>query len=151
MLADDKAGVILNEDGVPQAIPGFPVIRLTRDAVNKLRYPVRRLPTPAELAKYVLPVEQFCAESLPLRAAYALTAHNRTDICFEPLQSLDQFEVLNRHTYQRRFLHQPEQRRAHFRILGAVSNHARVTRVLRPSHPCRIDELKARIEEDLAR
>jgi hypothetical protein len=151
MLADDKAGVMVNEAGVPQAMPGFPVVRLTQDAVTQLRYPVGGCQLQQSSEKYVLPVKQFSPEPLPLRAAYALTAHNRTDIRLEPLPSLDQFEVLNRHTYQRRFLHQAEQRRTHFRILGVVSNHAKVTRVLRPDHRCQIDALKARIVEDMAR
>lgn len=151
MLADDKAGIILNEDGAPQAVPGFPLIRLSEDAVKELRYPVHGCQLQQSLEKYVLPVARFYAKPLPLRAAYSLNVHNRTDIRLEQLQTLDQFQVLNRHTYRRRFLRQAEQRQAHFRILGAVSNHARVARVLRPDYPRLIDELRARIEEDMVR
>jgi hypothetical protein len=39
MLADDKAGLVLNQDGIPEAMSGCPVIRLTRHAVSELRYP----------------------------------------------------------------------------------------------------------------
>ena len=151
MLADDKAGIIVNEDGAPLVLPGFPLIRLTEAAVKEVRYPVDGCQLEQSLAKYVLPVAQFCARPLPLRAAYSLNAHNRPDIRLEQLQTLDQFQVLNRHTYRRRFLHQADQREAHFRILGAISNRARVARVLRPDYPCLIDELRARIEEDMVR
>ena len=151
MLADDKGGIILNEDNAPQVVPGFPLIRLTEDAVKELRYPVHGYQRQQGLDKYVLPVAQFYPKQLPLRAAYSLNVHNRTDIRLEQLQTLDRFQVLNRHTYRRRFLHKVEQRQAHFRMLGAVSNHARVARVLRPDYPCLIYELRARIEEDMVR
>ena len=151
MLADDKAGIILNEDGAPQVMPGFPLIRLTEDAVKELQYPVHGCQRQQGLEKYVMPVAQFYPKQLPLRAAYSLNVHNRMDIRLEQLQTLDQFQALNRHTYRRRFLHKAEQRQAHFHILAAVSNHARVVRVLRPDYPCLIDELRARIEEDLVR
>ena len=151
MLADDKAGIMLNEDGAPRVMPGFPLIRLTEDAVKALRYPVQGCQRQQGLEKYFLPVAQFYPKQLPLRVAYSLNVHNRMDIHFERLQTLDQFQVLNSHTYRRRFLHEAEQRRAHFRVLGAVSNQVRVVRVLRPHYPCLIDELRARIEEDMVR
>ena len=151
MLADDKAGVVLDEDGVPRVMPGFPIIRLTEDAAHVLRYPVHGGERQQGLEKYVLPVARFCSTPLPLRAAYSIAVHNRADLCLEPLQRLDRFQTLNRQTYRRRFLQSAEQRQSHFRILGAVSNQARVARILRPDHSGLIDELSARIEEDMVR
>ena len=151
MLADDKAGIILDEEGAPQVMPGLPLIRLTEDAVKELRYPVHGCERRESLEKYVVPVPQFCAKPLPLGVAYSLGVHNRADIRLEQLQTLDRFQVLNGHTYRRRFLHQAEQRLAHFRILGAVSNQARVARVLRPDYPCLVEQLASLIEEDIVR
>ena len=151
MLADDKAGITLNADGVPQALPGLPFIRLAADAVAALQYPVHDSHRRRGLDKYVIPVEQFHTTPLVVRGAYSLNAHNGTDIRLERLHTLDRFQALNRDVYRRRFMHHAEQRRAHFRILGAVSNHASVARVLRPGHPYVIDQLRECIEEDLAR
>jgi hypothetical protein len=151
MLADDKAGITLNEDGMPQALPGLPCIRLAEDAATTLQYPVHDSQRRRGLDKYVVPVEQFHTTPVVLRGAYSLSAHNGSDIRLEQLPTLDRFQALNRNTYRRRFIQQTEQRHAHFRILGAVSNHARVARVLRPGHPYLIDQLRECIEEDLAR
>jgi hypothetical protein len=151
MLADDKAGIRAAGDGTPQVMPGFPLVRLTEDAANQLRYPVRGAGLHRSLGKYVLPVSQFCANPLPLHAAYLLAPQNRADICLEPLESVRQFQVLNSSTYRRRFLQQADQRLAHFRMLEAASHQARVTRVLRPVSGWSIDELTARIEEDMLR
>jgi hypothetical protein len=151
MLADDKAVIALNEAGLPQALPGFPLLRLTAEAVKELQYPTQGAELRHSLEKYVLPVTQFCAAPLPLHAAYALSAHNQTDIRLEPLPLLERFQVLNRHTYRRRFMHNAEQRQAHFRLLSAAANQARVTNVRRPDYPCLLAELAARIEEDWAR
>lgn len=151
MLADDKAGIVVDDCGVPLALPGFPLIRLAEDAVNKLQFPVNGSRPSHGLEKYVLPVSQFFAQPTPLHAAYSLNAHNRADIGVEALQSVDAFQTLRRHTYRRRFVRAAAQRQAHFRLLGAASRHARVARVVRPDHPRLFDELRARIEEDFER
>jgi hypothetical protein len=150
MLSDDKAGVVLDDRGGPQIVPGLPQIRLARDAVNTLRYPVNGCQLVHSLDKYVLPVAGFSPTPLGLYAAYSLSAHNRTDIRVEHVSPLDRFQLLNRYTYRRRFMRQTSQRQAHFQLLGAVAGQTRVARVVRPDHPCLIDELRARIEEDLA-
>ncbi len=151
MLADDKAGLIADENGIVKAIPGFPRVRLTKDAVGKLQFPVRDAEYNQELGKYILPVERFCTEILPVKAAYALSLHNRTDVIFESLTPFEQFEILNYNTYRRRFLLEDSQRRSHFKILSALSKQIQVSKILRPETPNLIDELVERIEEDIAR
>src|SRR5262245_24055614 len=59
MLADDKAGIVVDGDGVPWAVPGYPLIRLSEDAVNKLQFPANGSRLRHSLDKYVLPVAQF--------------------------------------------------------------------------------------------
>lgn len=151
ILADDKAGIALDENGVAQTLPGFPRIRLTKDAVEKLQFPTENAAFNAELDKYVVPVENFCTETIPVKAAYSLSVHNKSDIILEPLDAIEKFETLNYHTYRRRFMREPSQREAHFQILGALSKQVRCSTVVRPVHPNLIDELVARIEEDFAK
>jgi len=151
MLADDKAGIVLDKDGKAQVLPGFPRVRLTKRAVKKLEFPVRENEFNEELEKYIIPIEKFCAEPLPVKAVYSLNVHNKTDIILEPLQRLEQFETLNYYTYRRRFSHEASQRQAHFQILNALSKQTRVVRVSRPEHPVLIDELVERVAEDFAR
>jgi hypothetical protein len=150
MMSDDKAGITLDERGVPYVMPGLPFIRLTHEAATALRYPVDENQLRHRLDKYAVPVERFHSTAVVLRAAYALNAHNRSDIRLEELQTLERFNLLNRHVYRRRFVQKGPGRQTHFEILGAVSNRARVVRVFRPEYPRLIDELRARIEDDLA-
>lgn len=151
MLADDKAGIVVDENKIARAIPGFPRVRLTENAVGKLQFPAQDADYNRELGKYVSPVENFCRETLPVKAAYALGVHNRPEVILKPLAPFEQFEVLNYNTYRRRFLLEIGQRRAHFDNLSALSKQIRVSKVSRPEFPVLIDELVARIEEDIAR
>jgi hypothetical protein len=151
MLADDKAGICLTGDGVVRAMPGLPLIRLTEAAAEKLRYPVQGGQKRQRLDKYVVPVEQFSKNPITVRAAYSLVAHNQQYIRLEPLDTLASFQALNRYTYMRRFVEMTEGRQSHFRILSEASRQVRVTRALRPAHPFLIEELRAQIEEDMAR
>lgn len=151
MLADDKAGIVVNKDSIAQVMPGLPFARLTKETVEELKLPALESQFNRGLGKYVLPVERFRAEPLKVHAAYSLNVHNRDDIRLEQLLRIEQFHILNRHTYRRRFLHRAEQRQSHFEILGALSNQARVTRVFRPDNSRLIGDLVDRIEEDLER
>lgn len=151
MLSDDKAGITLDDSGRIQVLTGFPRVRLTKNVVEKLRFPVREADFNGELDKYIIPVEKFCSEPQPVKAAYALAVHNRTEIVIEPLPVIEQFETLNYHTYRRRFILQKTQRETHFRILKALTGEIAVKQITRPVHPFQIEELVERIEEDLAR
>jgi hypothetical protein len=66
MLSDDKAGVVLDDNGGPQVLPGLPLIRLAHDAVSVLRYPMNGCQLRHGLEKYVLPVASFSPTPLRL-------------------------------------------------------------------------------------
>jgi hypothetical protein len=149
MLTDDKAGIVVDSEGSPVALPGMPFVRLTKDSVDKLGFPVNGLRPNQGLNKYVVPVDSFCEGPIPVRAAYSMRPHNRTDIQVEPVDSIDRFETLSSQIYRRRFIHNSHQRESAFRTLGAVASRTGVARLRWPDHPCRLDELVSRIEEDL--
>ena len=149
MIADDKAGIVVNNDGIVQVLPGLPFARLSRETVEEIAMPVQESQFNRELGKYVLPVENFCTEPLEVHAAYSLNIHNRDEIRLETLPPIEKFHVLNWHTYRRRFLHRTEQKQKHFEILGAMSKQAGVSRLFRPDNTKLIGELVNRIEEDL--
>lgn len=151
MLADDKAGIIIGNDGTALALPGFPHARLTEETVKELNYPVGELPVNEKVGKYIVPVANFCAEPLRVHAAFSLNPYNQSEIRLESLQILDSFQILNRSTYRRRFLHHSEQRKAHFKTLGAVSKQAKVIKVFRPDNANLIGELADKIEEGFSR
>src|SRR5205814_54954 len=98
-----------------------------------------------------VPVARFRSEPVPLFAAYSLNVHNRSELREERLQGMDRFHALNRDVYRRRFIQKTQLRRTHFRILSAVADCARITRVTRPDDPSAVQNLAARIEQDLDR
>jgi len=151
MLADDKAGIVANQSGVAEVLPGFPRARLTRQTVVELNYPVEGLEIMPGIGKYVVPVARFCEQSVPVFAAYSLYVYNQTEVRLETLPPLDAFPVLNRHIYRRRFSQSVEKRRAHFSTLGVLSKQARTVRVFRPDDKRQIDNLADRLEEDFSR
>lgn len=150
ILADDKAGIVLDANGIAEVLPGFPRLRLTKDAIKKLRFPIQDATFNRGLEKYLVPVERFGAKRLRVKAAYSLGVHNKPDVILEQLEAMQRFETLNYHTYRRRFLREPSQRMAHFQSLNALSKQVRAVRVIRPDYPNLLDELVARIEEDFA-
>lgn len=150
MLADDITVVQFGADGVPVAIPGYPCTRLWADAAAKLDHPtelLRRVREP--LDKYLLPVHQFCAEALPLRAIFALGIHNETDIRVESLEPMDGFQVLAFHTYRRRFVDALGVGQPHFRLVSAVAKEVPLTRITRPTSPFLLQPLVDCIEAQL--
>ncbi len=148
MLADDKAGIIVDENGVSKAMPGFPYARLTVQTVKELNYPVNGLKVNEGIGKYIVPIKNFCSVPIKVQAAYSLKVYNKSEIALESLPVMDAFQVLNRRTYRRRFMHRTEQLQSHFEIIGALSRQVRVSRVFRPDDASRIEELADRIEED---
>ncbi|NNE99287.1 MAG: hypothetical protein HKN25_09745 [Pyrinomonadaceae bacterium] len=149
MLSDDKAGIVLTGSGVAQVLPAFPTMRLTKKTVEELGYPVNGAEISPGLGKYVIPVRQFCQEPLPVHAAYAITAHNKSTMHFQELDDFGVFQNLNRNTYRRKFVHSNSLRRAHFDNLTALSGQARVVEISRPDDTSMIGEMVDRIEEDM--
>ncbi len=151
MMADDVVGIALDDQKRPLVLPAFPYTRLWHDTATVLHYPVeqnQRLRQ--DMDKYVLPVDHFPCEPLPLRTVYALTLHNKPHICMERAAALDVFNLLQRFTYRKRFIRGLGQDQHHFQLLTAVAETTRANTVIRPVHPVLINELADRIEEDLA-
>ena len=147
MLTDDKAAIVVGEDGVARVIPSFPYSRLSAESAEQLNFPLKKEWFKSNLGKYVYPVENFCNEPLNVHAAFSINPFNGSEISFETLPNLDRFHTLNRHTYRRRFIHQDIQRKKHFETLGALASQTKVIKVLRPDDPALINELTNRLEE----
>lgn len=150
MLAEDKAGIVVDDAGMPQVMPGSPLVQLTRESVSALRYQVDESQLWGSGEKYVVPIQRFSPRPELLAAAYSLGTHTRGDILLEPLAPLDRFQVLKRHVYRRRLIPRAAGRQRHFQILGTVAAQIRVARVVRPEYPVLLDQLVDRIERDLA-
>ena len=153
MMVDDVCGVVLDTEGTPQVLPGYPRTRLWLDAAQKLEQDTDTMArTRPEMEKYErqLP-EQYWDRPAPLRAIYLLTTNNENKLNLTPEPPIHTFRIVLHNTYRQQFLDGLEMRTPHFRLVAAVARQTRVTRVTRPSYPFRLTELADMIEHDLAR
>lgn len=150
MLTDDKAVLIRRADGIVEVRPGYPAVRLTAAATEKLGFPVGGEELQPGPSKYMLRVERFCSTPQPIRAVYHLSAHGNGDIRIDGVSGAQSTALLAANLYRPRNIRLAQQRAAVFHALTAISARARVARVQRPEHPYLLDELAGSIERDLA-
>ena len=151
MLADDVAGVVLDADGRPVALPAFPCLRLWADVLDKLAWPGRaRSRVRPGLDKYLVPVDdRFRSAPLPVRAVCRLSSHAGDGVEVEAAPAADAFSWLLRSVYRRNFLRGLGQHPACFRTVTALAKRVPALFVARHSWPLRLDALADRIEEYL--
>ena len=150
LVGDDVTAVVLR-DGAATAVPGFAALRLWRHTLDKMRVADRAgARVRGTLEKYWVSAPRFCGESLPVRAAFELTSHNRPDIRIEPVAPGEAFSVLTKHAHRRRVMDALGQRPAHFHAAAAIARAVPVMRVTRPDHPFLLEELADRVEARVA-
>ena len=143
LLADDVTGVVAPAAGGVLALPAFPRLRLWADALQPAdrRQRVRR-----NLEQYWKPAASFCDTPQPVRAAFVLESHNRTDFDVAPVPSSRAFWKIWAHTYRKRLLDALGQRHTHYRIGMALAQGVPFVRIRRPDYPFRLAALADRIE-----
>ena len=151
MLADDVAGVVLDADGRPVALPAFPCLRLWADVLDKLAWPERaRSRVRPGLDKYLVPVgDRFRSTPLPVRAVCRLSSFAEDGVEVETAPAAGTFSWLLRSVYRRNFLRGLGQHPACFRTVTALAKRVPALFVARHSWPLRLDALADRIEEYL--
>ncbi|MCT7958519.1 hypothetical protein [Laspinema palackyanum] len=150
MLADDKTAIVLDEEGYPLVIPGYPSTRLWAEAVAKLNYSFSDLPrVRPNLDKYIQRVDCFCRQSVPLYAIYVLESHQGQDIQLEAVEDMHRFTSLYQHYYRKEWLRGLNLHLLHFQITTLVAKTTRITRIVRPQHLFLLDELANRVDEDI--
>jgi len=150
MLADDIAGIVIDESGRMTVLPGYPQIKIWADAAERLgvsRENLQRIRPRFE--KYAMsPESGLAAIPVPLYAIYTLQTYNEADIRIEPLVGTARFAAIRQNTYRERFLDGLGVRPAHFRMAAAVAGTERFARVSRPRHPFMVEEIADKIEKD---
>ncbi len=148
VLSDDVCAV----DEQLRAVPGYPQIKLWRDATARLDMDtdfMRQIRLQVE--KYAFkPEKLFCTRALPLVAAYFLSTHNLKTFEFEDLAGMKTFNPLRNNTYRIRYLKGMGLESEHLARIGALSRQVGVTRITRPNSGFRLEELVDHILEDLA-
>lgn len=150
MLADDVSGIVLDKQGCPQVLPGFPASRLFADSAAKLNRSTEGVSqVRASLNKYIFPIDNFCAESLPLFRVYVLTNHEGAKIELQPIdKSIDKLSCFLVNTYRNLFVRAIGWEKEQFKLISQVINKTSVIKVTRPTQAFLLDRLAKRIEEN---
>jgi len=149
MLADDVTAIDVDATPGPLAYPAFPRTRLSGASVDQLGLPTESLPRDWHRDKYQVPVENFCAETLPVHAIYDLDVHQAEDIRVGPVGGAERFAIVINNTYRYGFLEILGLRQIHFQAAARLATAVDVNRVTRPESPFLIDQLVDRLQERL--
>lgn len=152
MIADDIAGIVLDPACRPMVLPGYPQIKIWTDAAERLgvsKESLRRLRPRFE--KFAMSSVSGIADvPLPLGTIYTLHIHNEADIRIEALEGSARFAAVRQSTFRESFLDILGTRPAHFRLVAAVANTARLSRVFRPRYSFTVEGIADMIEKDWA-
>ena len=150
MLADDVSGIVLDEKGCPQVLPAFPSSRLFADSAAKLKRSTKGVSqVRASLNKYVFPINNFCAESLPIHRVYVLTSGEQPEIELRSVQkNIDKLSYFLVNTYRKVFVKAIGWEKEEFNLISQTIHKTSVVKVTRPTQGFLLDELVEAIEED---
>ncbi len=127
VLSDDVVPV----DAAGRALPGWPRVKLWRDALDRLGVAADGLSrVRAEHAKFHLPLERPALAPLPVRWVYVLDRHDGP-LRLVPVTGAAVFDALHEHAYRNELL-VGAYRRAHLTRAAAVAATARLARLDRP-------------------
>ena len=130
VLADDVVPI----DTTGRALPGFPRIKLWRDAADHLEVETATLQRLRPgLSKFNYPLDSmFERQPLPVRWIYLLDKGQVEQPQFLPMEGMQRFMPLLHNTYRRRFVVGMGREKDHLRLCGVLAGSAHVVRAQRP-------------------
>jgi hypothetical protein len=130
VLSDDVVPV----DAVGRGLPGYPRIKLWRDALESLGLEPHRFDRIAPShEKYHVPIERGDLSPLPVRWIYSLETHEGPDLELACVVGIGAFSLLNEHTYRRELIHDQATSGQHLRQCAQLAGQARVVQIIRPA------------------
>lgn len=149
MLSDDVTAIDMECQSGPVAFPSFPSMRLGTDSAAHIGREVDSLPRVRYTDKYVVPVENFCSEPLPVHAIYALGVHDEPDIRVERVDAQRRFSIVANNTYRYGFLDSLGLRQFHFKAAAQLAKSVEVYQIIRPASTFMLEELVDRLGVEL--
>ena len=147
ILADDVTPITPNH----HVLPGYPRIKLWRDAATKLGLDTSRMRHVfTNIQKFEYPIEgSFGEEPLPVRWIYILGSAEIQRMSLEPIRGMARFLPLYNNTYRTEFLDMMSLRPEIMKLCGKLAGRIRLIRVTRPNVGFDVDALINRIVEDI--
>ena len=128
ILTDDVCAVKVEEGGNPSIIPGFPSLKLWKDAAERMGRTVDGLiPVRKSIDKFRVDIdEQFCRDSVPLCRVYVLLNSDTDQAELAVLTNVDKLKALMKNSYRYNYLRDQGLGGVHFQQCVAVANHISV-------------------------
>lgn len=133
VLTDDVCAVIMGDDGTPYIVPGFPSLKLWKDAAERMGRNVEGLiPVRKSMDKFRVDIDaQFCQDHIPLHRVYVLLNTESEKLELKELAGINKLKALIKNSYRYKYLHGQGMRELHFRQCAAVSNQVSVFCIFR--------------------
>jgi hypothetical protein len=146
--ADDVCVIGLNQENMPVVFPGYPQLKLMRDALSNMDLDAAPV-QPVLLApnKYALPALQFNQHPLPAKAIFSLSPQEADEIKITQVFGISKFNILNSHIFRRKILQGQKSAKSPFIALSVLSKRIPVFRVTRPKNRYALDELTDALEK----
>jgi len=148
LLADDVVPI----DNDCRAIPGFPRIKLWKDAANKLEIETKGLRRiRPDMEKFNLPIaDSFVTEPLPVSHIYLLNSDHDSTFTSQSITGIQRFRPLYNNTYRVKFLENMALKPDHLKLCGKLAAQTKLTRVTRPRDGFDVNRLVDHILADMA-
>ncbi|MDF2835621.1 MAG: hypothetical protein K0Q63_1261 [Paenibacillus sp.] len=150
LLSDDLIAVHASDQETPLVMPAYPQQKIWQESMQLLGKSTDGLqPLFERETKYAVPVAgQFCNKPMPLAGIFELVKGNN-DAAVAPIEGLERFHALLRHTF-RGFMLQPlGLMEWHFQTITKYSVHIDMYRLTRPSHGDSLDELHRFVNQSI--
>ncbi|WP_420456405.1 hypothetical protein [Rubrivirga sp.] len=159
VLTDDKTAVRFGAGG-PEVLPGYPTLRLWRDAVQRIGADPGDLPALREgMEKYLYRAEAFRHEPAPMRALVVLGARagrggpeevespaEPPEIVSTRVHGHQAVRTVLRQTYRRRIVSGSGLQAEHFQWAARLANAVSVVSIVRPRHGETVDAVADAVE-----
>ena len=131
VLTDDVCAVRLAEDRIPYIVPGFPSLKLWKDAAERIGRTVEGLiPVRKTMDKFRVDIDdQFCQRTVRLQEIYVLGEADEEGVQLNEITGMEKLEAIIRNSYRYRYLKGQGFGPLHFKQCTEAANQTAVYRV----------------------
>jgi len=150
-LVADDISVFSFTGNNPAVCPAFPYIKIWEDSLVHLGLSAKGLlQVRGELKKYYLPVSRFSGTVTAIDHIFVLGSHNKPQTEIKPLQGVNKFRALKKHTYLFRGIPKTGQEQNHFLLANQLARKVPMTMITRPNGDFNTDNLVKCISDFLS-
>jgi hypothetical protein len=151
LLADDVCAITALNGNLPQIIPGFPLLKLWGDTLQKIdkdHIGLERVRPDQNYEKYFFPFSNPDNERVTVKSFFLLETTNTDEFNITRMTGEKKIDPLLENTYRPRFLEGLGGKKAHFMQCAAVAGNAEVFKVTRPKKGFKLNDLMAFVEKN---